>query len=273
MELLAVNLRGIQLKFSRENDFYPNEYYESVGNDIWEPATISFLERNCDQNTLLIDVGAATGVLSMFAAKLGAEVIAFEPNPIAMSVLKRNIEINALEESISAVSDAISDEDSVMKFSVGSNSNVLSPIVMHGMQNHENTDIKVRNIVHVVNHQRLLSSKKIIVKMDIEGAEYKILCNKSVVNEVSESISKMFISFHPGFNRPIKIKNKYLNFVVTKVKYVFIVWDHIKVFNNLNAVGSVLTLDGKKVNKFSNFAGQLRFGSHDWVWVPADRNV
>jgi FkbM family methyltransferase len=273
MEILAINLRGVQLNFSRENDFYPNEYYESVGNDVWEPATIGFFERNCDQDTVLIDVGAATGVLSMFAAKLGAEVIAFEPNPIAMSVLKRNIEINALEESITAVSDAISDEDSVMKFSVGSNSNVLSPIVMHGMQNHENTDIKVRNIIHVVNHQRLRSSKKIIVKMDIEGAEYKILCNKSVVNEVSESINKMFISFHPGFNRPTKINNKCLNFVVTKVKYVFVVRDHRKIFNNLNAVGSILNLDGKEIDKFSNFAGQLLFGGLDWVWVPAVRNV
>lgn len=273
MEILAINLRGVQLNFCRENDFYPNEYYESVGNDVWEPATVSFFEKNCDRNTVLMDVGAATGVLSMFAAKLGAEVIAFEPNPIAMSVLKRNIEINALEESISAVSDAISDEDSVMKFSVGSNSNVLSPIVMHGMQNHENTEIKVRNIVHVVNDQRLRSSKKIIVKMDIEGAEYKILCNKFAVNEVSKSISKMFISFHPGFNRPTKIKNKYLNFVVTKVKYFFVVWDHFKIFNNLNAVGSVLTLDGKKISKFSNFAGQLVSGGHDWVWVPADRHV
>ena len=267
METLAINLRGIQLKFSRENDFYPNEYYESVGNDVWEPATIGFFERNCDQNTLLIDVGAATGVLSMFAAKLGAEVIAFEPNPIAMSVLKRNIEINGLEVSVSALSDAISDEDSVMKFSVGSNSNVLSPIVMHGMQNHGNTDIKVRNIVDVVNHQRLQSSKTIVMKMDIEGAEYKILCNKSAVNEVSRSINKMFISFHPGFNRPTSIKNKYLSFAVSKIKYLLVIRDHHKIFNNLSAVGRVLTLDGKEVLKFTNFAGQLFFGTHDWIWV------
>jgi FkbM family methyltransferase len=268
MEILAVNIRGIQLKFSRENDFYPNEYYESVGNDVWEPATVSFFERNCDQNTLLIDVGAATGVLSMFAAKLGAEVISFEPNPVAMSVLKRNIEINGLEASITAFSDAISDEDSVMKFSVGSNSNVLSPIVMHGMQNHEETDIKVRNIVDVVDHHRQKSSKKIVVKMDIEGAEYKILCNKSAVNEVRQSVSKMFISFHPGFNRPTRIKNKYLNFATAKLRYVFVIGDHYKIFNNLNAGGSILTLDEKVVSKFTDFAGQLFSGIHDWVWVP-----
>ncbi len=273
MEFLEITLRGVQLKFSRENDIYPNEYYELVGNDSWEPATIGFFERNCDRDTVLIDVGAATGVLSMFAAKLGAEVVAFEPNPIVMFVLKRNLEINALEELISAVPDAISDEESVMKFAVGSNSNVLTPIVMHGMQNHENTDIKVRNIAYVVNQQRLRTSKKIIVKMDIEGAEYKILRNKSVVTEISQLIHKMFISFHPGFNRPTNLKNKYLNYFVSRVKYIFVVLDHFKIFNNLNEFGSVLNLDGKKINKFSNFAGQLLFGGHDWVWVPTVRHV
>ena len=60
-------------------------------------------------------------VQAMFAAKLGAEVIAFEPNPVAMSVLNRNIEINGLQASVQTSSDAISDTDSIMKFSIGSN--------------------------------------------------------------------------------------------------------------------------------------------------------
>ena len=94
METLDINVRGFHLSFSRTNDFYPDEYYEAVGNDLWEPATVVFFERNCDRKTVLIDLGAATGVLSMFAAKLGAEVVAFEPNPVAMSVLEKNIEIN-----------------------------------------------------------------------------------------------------------------------------------------------------------------------------------
>ena len=268
MELIEIDLRGIKLRFSRENDFYSNEYYESVGKDVWEPATVGFFERNCDSNTVLIDVGAATGVLSMFAAKLGAEVIAFEPNPVAMSVLNRNIEINGLQASVQTSSDAISDADSIMKFSIGSNQNVLSPIVMHGMQIHENTVINVRNIVDVINNQHLQSNKNIVVKMDIEGAEYQILCNKSVVHEVSKSISRMFVSFHPGFNRPTKIKNRYLNYLVTKFKYIFVLRDHYRIFNNLGVVGDILTLDGKVISKFSDFAGQLFFGAHDWVWVP-----
>ena len=267
-EYLTIHLRGIELKFSRENDFYPDDYYEKVGRDMWEPATVGFFERNCDANTVLIDIGAATGVLSMFAAKLGAEVVAFEPNPVAMMVLKNNITLNGLQVPITN-SDAISDADSVMKFSVGSNSNVLSPIVMHGMQNLENTVIKVRNIVDVVNHQRLLSTKKLVVKMDIEGGEYQILCNKSVVNEISQYISKMFVSFHPGFTRPAKSNYRFFNFFIQKYKLIFIIRDHCKIFNNLNIVGSILTLDGKVVNKFTDFAGQLFFGSHDWVWVPS----
>jgi FkbM family methyltransferase len=271
MEHVQIKLRGMELRFSRENDIYPTAYYHSVANDEWEPMTVAFFERNLNQNTVLIDVGAATGILSMFAAKLGSDVIAFEPNPVAMSVLKTNIEINYLQEKISAIPDAVSDSNSVMKFSVGSNSNVLSPIVMHGIQNHSNTEIRVRNIVEVVNDCLQNSNKELVIKMDIEGGEYQILCNRHAVNEVGKKISKMFISFHPGFNRPSKLRNKYIVYLAAKLKYPWVLRDHYKIFDNLTKDGKLMTPDGKTVVKSSVFIGLLHFGSLDWVWIPTKK--
>jgi FkbM family methyltransferase len=265
---LEISLRGIHLVFSRENDWYTDEFYHLVSNDTWEPMTIAFFERNMDQNTVLIDIGAATGVLSMFAAKLGAQVIAFEPNPIAVKILEKNIKINNLDQAILVIPDAVSDRDSVMKFAVGFDSSVLSPGVMHGMQNQNNEDIRVQNIVNVVKTYSSQNNVKMIMKMDIEGAEYKILRNGTAVRALAEKVQKLYVSFHPGFNRPTSVKIKYLAFILSKFKLPLILRDHFRIFANLNSEGSVFTSDGRQVNKFREFAGLLHFGSHDWIWEP-----
>ena len=268
MKNIEIVLRGVSLKFIRENDIYTDEFYQLVADDVWEPMTIAFFERNMGKQTLLLEIGAATGVLSMFAAKLGSRVVAYEPNPVVVDILQKNIDINELSSKISVIPDAVSDMDSVMEFSVGSNSSVLSPVVMHGMQNQKNQDIQVRKIIDAVDSCSKMREEEIVIKMDIEGAEYRILCNTYVVSELAKRISKLFVSFHPGFNRPTHFKNRYLRYALSRIKYTVVIRDHYRIFKNLNLHGKISTCDGKVVSKASEFAGLLHFGSHDWIWEP-----
>jgi FkbM family methyltransferase len=46
------------------------------------------------QGSLFVDVGANVGVYSVWAADLGAEVVAVEPNPAAVNRLKANFDLN-----------------------------------------------------------------------------------------------------------------------------------------------------------------------------------
>jgi FkbM family methyltransferase len=268
MKNIEIVLRGVSLKFIRENDIYTDEFYQLVADDVWEPMTIAFFERTMGKETLLLDIGAATGVLSMFASKLGSRVVAYEPNPVVVDILQKNIEMNDLNSRISVIPDAVSDMDSVMKFSAGSNSSVLSPVVMHGMENQKHQDIRVRNIIYAVDSCLKKREEEIVIKMDIEGAEYRILCNTYVVSELAKRISKLFVSFHPGFNRPTHFRNRYLRYVLSRIKYTAVIRDHYRIFKNLNLHGKVSTCDGKVVSRASEFAGLLHFGSHDWIWEP-----
>jgi FkbM family methyltransferase len=268
MESLDICLRGVNLRFSREHDWYPDSYYKDVANDSWEPMTVAFFERNVDSNTVLLDIGAATGVLSMFAAKLGAQVIAFEPNPVAMLILENNIRWNELEQSITALPEAVSDSESIMKFAIGSNSQILSPLVMHGIKGHENTEISVKNLGGIVNQYSQNVTKKLIIKMDIEGAEYKILKNAELIRSISPKVTKLYVSLHPGFNRMPKSKNKYLLFAFSVFNRPLEVIEHRKIFKNFVASGELFTCEGRKVTRLRVFAGLLFFGSLDWIWVP-----
>ncbi len=67
-----------------------------------EPETIRWLD-GLPQDHVLWDIGANIGVYALYAAKCrGMRVLAFEPSAASYAVLVRNMEINHLDERISA---------------------------------------------------------------------------------------------------------------------------------------------------------------------------
>jgi len=59
---------------------------------------------------LFVDVGAHVGIMTIYAAKLGARVIAFEPSSANRQLLEQNIKLNQVEANVSVVPFAVSDE-------------------------------------------------------------------------------------------------------------------------------------------------------------------
>jgi len=51
----------------------------------------------------VIDLGCGTGVLSLFWAKLGAEVVAVDKNPLCVKVTQHNAKLNNLENKIKVI--------------------------------------------------------------------------------------------------------------------------------------------------------------------------
>jgi FkbM family methyltransferase len=56
----------------------------------WEPETKATLERFLKPGDLFIDIGAWIGPVSLWALDLGADVVAYEPDPVAYAQLVRN---------------------------------------------------------------------------------------------------------------------------------------------------------------------------------------
>jgi|688.fasta_scaffold317706_2 FkbM family methyltransferase len=69
--------------------------YRTALSGKWDDTALKVVELFPPDNTLYIDIGANIGLTCIPIAKLGYETIAFEPNPIALSLLTKNIALNS----------------------------------------------------------------------------------------------------------------------------------------------------------------------------------
>jgi len=84
-----------------------------------EPETIEWVN-GFNKTDVLWDIGANVGVYSLYAARRGLSVIAFEPSPSNYYLLSRNIEINKMDDNISAYCVALNNETKLDSFYMAS---------------------------------------------------------------------------------------------------------------------------------------------------------
>ena len=60
----------------------------------WEADTFEFVRRNVTPGGLMLDIGAWIGPIGLYAASLGARVIALEPDPVSIASLRENARLN-----------------------------------------------------------------------------------------------------------------------------------------------------------------------------------
>lgn len=78
----------------------------------YEPGAATFLRKHITPGALIFNIGANVGVLTLQLARLTGptgKVVAFEPNPNAIRLLKKNVRLNRLETQVDVVEVAIGD--------------------------------------------------------------------------------------------------------------------------------------------------------------------
>jgi FkbM family methyltransferase len=146
----------------------------------YELPTRNLLERTLRPGDLFIDVGAHWGFFSLQAAThpAGVNVIAFEPDPTNASVLLRNIANHGLNKTVSVVCAACG------------NKTELAPLVTNSSMGHSVHGVGLRfpdllkgpahwisvvTLDSVLPQHRQVSSERIILKIDAEGFEPRII--------------------------------------------------------------------------------------------------
>ena len=185
------------------NDYYGEGFWSNLERGLWEPDTISFLSQRVDNEVDFIDIGAANGSISLVAASHGARVLAFEVEELIFNVARRNFELNRhLNGEIEIKNIAISKKNEVMSYSKNSDPKIVSSI-MFGSGSGSGSQLEVQSLLDVVNNFHK-SERSLIVKIDIEGAEWNILNDLETLKVLKNHKATVLLAIHPGFHRPYR---------------------------------------------------------------------
>ena len=119
----------------------------------------------------LIDIGANIGYYTVLAASCGCKVEAFEPEPLNLIRLKRNLKLNSLDHSMVRVHEfALGDKDGSIDLGRPLSDN-------YGHASIVNTDDceKIRVPVRRFDGLGLIAGGRYVFKIDVEGAEEIVL--------------------------------------------------------------------------------------------------
>ncbi len=146
----------------------------------YEPVVMAEIQRIIRPESCFFDVGAHIGYFSLLAAKAGARVFAFEPNPANVEVLQRNVDDNRLAK-VTVVPKAVSDRDGTLRFATFPRSSV-GKVASENLPSDARIDeIACCSLDGFVFGEGNPSPASI--KIDVEGAEGSVLRGARVLLE------------------------------------------------------------------------------------------
>jgi FkbM family methyltransferase len=177
-------------------------FWNLVNAGAWEPDTFVVLNRMLSEGVSYVDCGAWIGPTALYAACKGARVTAFECDPVAIQRLKENLALNLdLAERVTVIDAGLSDRDGpfvLYSSSFGnSGSSVFDVVERKGQPLVFDKQVCVQGLEarRVFDEGGWLSDPNALIKIDVEGAEYRIL--SSLGSSIEEAACNFFISFHP----------------------------------------------------------------------------
>jgi FkbM family methyltransferase len=163
----------IQLKYAGKMELYPGDYIDTwlyTGAD-FEPHIVRLFLKFLEPGDHVLDIGANIGYFSLIASGLvgeGGKVYAFEPSPLNLERLRKNIQLNN-HQNVLVIPKAVSNNNGTFLINLP-----VGPIKNSGRSSfrvleEQSEQVTVETLALDVLRETI--SKISLVKMDIEGAE------------------------------------------------------------------------------------------------------
>ncbi|WP_052158327.1 FkbM family methyltransferase [Lacinutrix jangbogonensis] len=216
----------IQLKnHSFKIDPGENKHYWTHINSIdWEPQTFAIFDYFVNDKSVVLDIGSWSGVLTLYAAKTAQKVHALDPDPICFKELETNVSLNPdIAKKIKTYKTAISNKKQNIKLSAREAYGQSSSSILTRKRDLENSlEITTISLLTFLEHERI--EQVDFIKMDVEGAEFKIL---PTIGKAIEKLEypTLYVSFHYSFlNEHLyhkHVPSSFLNKVLIRLENIF----------------------------------------------------
>lgn len=227
------------------------EFWNRVEDSSWEPHTYQIFDHFITSDCIFIDIGAWIGPTVLYAAQLAKSTYAFEPDPIAYSELKANLDTNKdldWYQRIKIYNKAVSSFIGTLK--IGSTSHAgdsMSSVLFAD----ESTNWVCETItIDCVAKENNISNSKFFIKMDIEGGEYDLLPN--IKNTLAKFNIVLYLSIHPEFLIGSLFLNSKNNVGIKVLRRLMFVWCQRKLLHSL-PFKYLYHADGRQVNKLKEY--------------------
>lgn len=151
-----------------DNPSYIN-FWKSHFEKDWEVDTFQFLSRHLDGNKTFLDIGSWIGPIALPAALCSKQVICFEPDTVAYTELKKNIDINNF-------SNVLLEQKGVsIHKTIKLGADELGESITRDSCDNNAFDVDCVSIEEIFSKYNLTQEDVSIVKIDIEGHEAELL--------------------------------------------------------------------------------------------------
>jgi FkbM family methyltransferase len=160
----------------------PNDLVQSniMGSGAWEPETWGLISKHLGSGRVFVDVGAHVGYYSLKAAKVvgpQGRVLAIEPNPDTLSVLRENVAANHYS-MVTVEPVACSDSDTTLELFSAADKNSGASSLSRTNAEHfgaarASYRVPARRLDAIIQESGVLGVD--VLKIDVEGAELLVL--------------------------------------------------------------------------------------------------
>jgi FkbM family methyltransferase len=144
---------------------------------IYEPGFTRNLQRHVEPGSFCLDIGANLGYFTLLMSLLtGAEgrIVAFEPMPDTLQVLRKNIEVNQLK-NVTVVGAAVSDHSGSVELLSQESQQFTKTASTVGYRLEGATRSTVASAIRLDDYFGRADRLPSVIKIDVEGGELEVL--------------------------------------------------------------------------------------------------
>lgn len=169
-------------------------FWDEVAGGGWEQNTFAALRQYVGPDTLYIDIGAWIGPTVLYAGNRARRVVAVEPDPIAMSALLRNLDLNpGIKAKVSLHNYAVAAESGALELWSSSFGNSMTTCIAgRGVNSMTFLALGVEAFLDRV----LGDEPHVLIKIDVESAEFGLVPALLAALTRRDVAADLHVSFH-----------------------------------------------------------------------------